>query len=259
VTDEERAVEYGVVGHVATITLNRPASRNAVNGAVANGLEDAVDRIEADEDVWVAVLAARGPVFCAGADLKLLADGRGAEMYTKRGSFAGFTERARTKPVIAAVDGPALAGGFEICLSCDLIVASTAASFGLPEVKRSLIAAAGGLVRLPEVLPRNLAMELAITGAPLRAERAHHLGLVNLLTAPGEAQDRAMAFARDVTENAPLAVRHSRRVLLESALGQRDRAWELGKQLLRDLSTTEDYAEGPRAFIEKRPPRWSGR
>jgi enoyl-CoA hydratase len=165
------AVEYTTVGHVATITINRPEARNAVNSDVANGIEDAIDSLEGDESIWLAILTGVPPVFCAGADLKVIAAGALGSLSTKRGGFGGIVARERTKPVIAAVDGPALAGGTEIALACDLIVASTNATFGLPEVKRSLVAAAGGLFRLPRRIPFNVAMELALTGDAMDAVR----------------------------------------------------------------------------------------
>src|SRR3954470_14348602 len=205
-------VEYEQRGRVALLTINRPEARNAVNGAVANGMEEAIDRLEADDDVWVGILTGTGSVFSAGADLKAIAEGTAAQMQTKKGGFAGIARRERTKPIIAAVNGPALAGGCEIVLSCDLVVASTEARFGIPEVKRSLVAAAGGLFRLPRALPRNVAMELALTGDPIDAERAHALGLVNVLTEPGGAVDGALALAERIAVNAPLAVRASREV-----------------------------------------------
>ena len=200
-------VDYAVDGHVAVITINRPEARNAVNAAVAEGIEAAVDRVEADDSVWLAILTGVPPVFCAGADLKEVNAGRAAGLNTQRGGFAGFVRRERSKPVIAAVEGPALAGGTEICLACDLVVASRDARFGIPEVKRSLVAAAGGLFRLPQKIPMNVAMELALTGDPVDAVRAHSLGLVNHLAEPGDALARATELARQIEVNAPLAVR----------------------------------------------------
>src|SRR5438876_1736100 len=204
-------------GRVAILTINRPEARNAVNGAVANGIEEGIDRLEADDELWAGVIAATGPVFSAGADLKLIATGGIAEMETERGGFAGLVRRERRKPLVAAVDGLALAGGCEIALACDLIVASRNASFGLPEVKRSLVAAAGGLFRLPRALPRNVALEIVLTGDPIGAERAYALGLANQLVEPGEALDAAIALAERICGNAPLAGRASRRALLASA------------------------------------------
>src|SRR5580698_9141923 len=156
-------IDYEVNGRVAVITMNRPEARNAINGESAQGIEAAIDRIEEDDEVWVGIITGAGPVFCAGADLKAIASGGAADLTTKRGGFAGVTRRERQKPLIAAVDGPALAGGTEIVLASDLVVAATNATFGIPEVKRSLVAAAGGLFRLPRALPRNIAVELAVT------------------------------------------------------------------------------------------------
>jgi enoyl-CoA hydratase len=252
-------VEYRQEGRVAVLTINRPEARNAVNGDVARTMEQGLDRLEEDEDIWVGIVAGAGPVFSAGADLKAIASGQAADLQTKRGGFGGIAARQRTKPLIAAVDGPALAGGTEIVLSCDLVVASTNARFGIPEVKRSLVAAAGGLFRLPRALPRNIAMELALTGDPIDAERAHHFGLVNELVEPGKALEAALALAERVTVNAPIAVRESRRVLLDGMLADDDTAWKITFDAMAKAMATEDFAEGPRAFIEKRAPEWKGR
>jgi enoyl-CoA hydratase len=252
-------VEYRQEGRVAVLTINRPEARNAVNGDVARTMEEGLDRLEEDEDIWVGIVTGAGPVFSAGADLKAIASGQAADLQTKRGGFGGIAARQRTKPLIAAVDGPALAGGTEIVLSCDLVVASTNARFGIPEVKRSLVAAAGGLFRLPRALPRNIAMELALTGDPIDAERAHHFGLVNELVEPGKALEAALALAERVTVNAPIAVRESRRVLLDGMLADDDTAWKITFDAMAKAMATEDFAEGPRAFIEKRAPEWKGR
>jgi len=248
-------------GHVLVVELDRPEARNAIDGQTTQALEAAIDRLESDPLLWVAVLGGRGPVFCAGADLRVIAEGRMAELSTERGGFAGFVARQRRKPVVAAVDGPALAGGLELVLASDLVVASRAARFGLPETSRSLVAAAGGLFRLPRAIPPNVAMGVILAGDQLDAERAFELGLVNRLVEPGQALEMALELARAVALNAPLAVQASRRVArlaIASEQAERDLFAESQRAMV-ELVGTEDFAEGPRAFLEKRPPNWQGR
>ena len=252
-------VETEVQGRVLVITLNRPEARNAVNGDVARGIEAAIDRLEEDDDLWCGILTHTGPVFCAGADLKAIAAGQAADLQTARGGFGGITRRERTKPIIAAIDGPALAGGCEISLSCDLIVASRTSSFGLPEVKRALVAAAGGLFRLPRALPAAVAMEVVLTGDPISAERAYHFGMINEVVEPGESLAAAKALAERIAVNAPLAVRESRKVVLAANTATDDELWKMSGQGMMNMAMTEDFGEGPRAFIEKRAPKWKGR
>jgi enoyl-CoA hydratase len=253
------AVDVEQRGPYAVIKINRPDARNAVNPAVAEGIEAALDEIEADDSTWVGILTGEPPVFCAGADLKEINAGNAAGLATKRGGFAGIVQRERSKPLIAAVDGPALAGGTEIVLSCDLVVASSTATFGIPEVKRSLVAAAGGLFRLGRKIPLNVAMELALTGDPIDAERAHHFGLVNRLVEPGQALDAAVALAEQICANAPIAVRESRRVVLEATHAPDDVGWKMSAEGMGKAMQSEDFSEGLTAFIEKRPPEWKGR
>jgi enoyl-CoA hydratase len=257
-------VEYEVIGRIAVITLNRPEARNAINGEVAIAMEAAIDKMEADGQVWVGVLRANTegqerPVFCAGADLKAINSGQGATLATAKGGFAGLVYRDRKKPLIAAVDGLATAGGCEIVLSCDMVVASTRSSFGLAEAKRNLVAGAGGLYRLPHAIGRNVAMELILTGEPLAAERAHQLGLVNRLVEPGEAYDAAMALAGQVTAAAPMAVWESRRVVLASTYEDEATLRKMTNEAFGRVMGSEDLKEGLTAFIEKRPPNWQGR
>lgn len=258
------AVRFEVRGRTALITLDRPEARNAVNGDVARGLEAAIDRLEADEDLRVGVLAASTdgqarPVFCAGMDLKALDDGAGARSITERGGFAGFVYRERTKPVIAAVDGLATAGGCELVLAADLVIASTRAAFGLAEVTRNLVAAAGGLFRLPRAVGRATAMDMILTGEPIPAARAYQLGLVSRLCEPGLAVDEALTVADRIAANGPLAVRASRRVVLAADTADDDTLTAMSASANAEMLRSDDLNEGLRAFIEKRPPQWTGR
>lgn len=258
------AVLYSSSEHIAVITLNRPEARNAVNGTVARALEAAVDRLEDDPDVWLGVLTANTegqerPVFCAGADLKAIRDGEGLAIETERGGFAGFAYRERTKPVIVAVDGLATAGGLEIVLACDVVVATTRSAFGLAEVKRNLVAGAGGLFRLPRALGQAVAMDAILTGEPIDARRAYDLGLISRLVEPGAALEEAMRAARQIALSAPLAVRASRRIVLASANEEDRTLRQMSSAALAELMQTEDIAEGLQAFAEKRAPQWKGR
>ncbi|MEZ5322667.1 MAG: crotonase/enoyl-CoA hydratase family protein [Microthrixaceae bacterium] len=256
-------IDFEKKGNVGIITINRPDARNAVNSAVATGIEESIDAIEADDDIWVAILTgaktAKGHIFCAGADLKQMSVDPGG-MTTAKGGFGGLVQRERTKPLIAAVDGPALAGGTELVLACDLVVASRTAVFGVPEVKRNLVAAAGGLFRLPRKLPRNIAMELVLTGRlDFPAERAHHFGLVNVLTEEGQALAGAEALAAQICEAAPLAVRESRRIVIAATDQPDEVGWQMSGDGIMKMFGTEEFNEGLTAFIETRPPQWKGR
>jgi enoyl-CoA hydratase len=257
-------VTYEARDRTAIITLNRPDARNAINGDVANGMEAAIDRLEGDDEVWVGIITANTagqerPVFCAGADLKAINSGNAAALNTTRGGFAGFVYRERRKPVIVAVDGLATAGGCEIVLAADLVVATTRSAFGLAEVKRNLIAGAGGLFRLPRAIGQAAAMEAILTGEPIPAERAYNLGLVSRLVGPGEAVDEAMRLADQITACAPLAVWASRRVVLAAAYEDDDTLRRLTNEEFAKVLASEDTTEGLTAFIEKRAPIWKGR
>lgn len=257
-------VKYETIGRTAVITLNRPEARNAVNGDVAQGVEAAIDQMESDPNVWVGIITANTdgqdrPVFCAGADLKAINSGQGGSLGTRRGGFAGFVYRERTKPVIVAVDGLATAGGCEIVLAADLVVATSRSAFGLAEVKRNLIAGAGGLFRLPRAIGQAAAMEAILTGEPIPAERAYHLGLVTRLVEPGQALDTAKALAAKICEAAPLAVWASRKVVLASAYADDDTLKRMTDEQFASIMASEDTKEGLTAFIEKRPPNWQGR
>ena len=247
-------------GHVALVTINRPDARNAVNAQVATELEAAVDATEADSDIWVVVLTGEGQdAFCAGADLKEVSAGHGARLSTERGGFAGFVFRERTKPWIAAINGKALAGGAEIALACDLVVAAEHAAVGLPEVLRGLIAAAGGLYRLPRAIPHNIALELILTAGQLDAQRAYQLGLVNRLASKEGLLDEALALAAEIARNAPVAVRESLSIARRANELPEDELRELTRESFARVMASDDFKEGPRAFIEKRAPRWTGR
>jgi enoyl-CoA hydratase len=256
-------VDYTQQGNVGIITINRPDARNAVNSDVAQGIESAIDQIESNDDVWIGIITGartdKGYIFCAGADLKQMAVDPGG-MSTAKGGFGGFVTRERTKPIIAAVDGPALAGGTELVLAADMVVASETAVFGIPEVKRNLVAAAGGLFRLPRKLPRNVAMELALTGRlDFPAERAFHFGWVNRLCAEGAALDTALELAAEICANAPLAVRESRAIMLAATDADDELGWKLSGDGIMKMFGTEDFSEGLTAFAEKRDPVWKGR
>jgi enoyl-CoA hydratase/carnithine racemase len=242
---------------IATITLNRPQVRNAIDLPTALALERAVDEAEQDGDVRVIVLAATGPVFSAGMDLKALTATGDRPVTQRRGAF-GIAAQPPVKPTVAAVQGKALGGGLEVALTADVIVASEDAEFGLPEVKRGRIAAAGGVLRLPRRIPRNVALEMIMTGAPISAQRAYELGLVNKVVPLGSALDVALERAREIASNAPLAVRTSKWIVDNSVdwpTGELFERMQPKAQLIRD---SMDAAEGAQAFVEKRQPVWTG-
>jgi enoyl-CoA hydratase len=241
---------------VLVITINRPEQRNAVNAAVANGIASALDELDADSELSVGIVTGAGGFFCAGMDLKAFVTGE-RPWFADRG-FAGITERGADKPLIAAVEGFAVAGGLEIALACDLIVAAAGAKLGVPEVKRSLVAAGGGLLRLPRVLPRNIAYEMALTGDPITAERGYELGLVNRLSESGQALETALTLAVAIGANGPLALKASKRILRESADWPDSEFFALQETISGPVFNSQDAAEGATAFAEKRAPVWRG-
>jgi len=245
-----------VADGVAVITINRPEARNAVNEAVARGIAAAIDDLDPRTDVSAFVLTGAGGTFSAGMDLKGFARGENS-MAGGRG-FGGITERPPAKPAVAAVEGYALAGGFEIALACDLIVASEDATFGLPEVTRGLVAGAGGLLRLPRRIPYHLAMEIALTGDRFPASRLHDAGLISRLVVPGEALADARALAVQVGRNAPLALAATKRIVVESADWPAAEAFQRQGEIAGPVFFSADAMEGATAFAEKRPPVWRG-
>jgi enoyl-CoA hydratase len=256
-TDAEQAILTEDRDGILIITINRPDARNAVNGDVANGMAGALDRLDAEDDLRVGIVTGAGGYFSAGMDLKAFVQGQSP--YAGDRGFAGIAQRSSRKPLIAAVEGFALAGGFEIALSCDLIVASREARFGIPEVKRSLVAAAGALLRLPKRIPYHLAMELALTGEPIGAERAHEIGIVNRLADPGSALDLAIDLAHQITKNAPLALIASKEIIENAVDWTEAEGWAKQGEISGPVFTSEDAREGATAFAEKREPVWRGR
>ncbi len=246
--------------HVAVARLNRPDKRNAVNGHVAAAMDWIVKETERDPEVRVVILASSSDAaFCAGADLAEISQGRGHLLSTPDGGFAGFATHPREKPWIAAVNAPALAGGCELALACDMIVAADTARFGLPEVKRGLFAGAGGVFRLTRRLPASIAFELVATGDPIDAPRAHQLGLVNRCVPAAEVFAQALALARAIAVNAPLSVRESLKVARMSFDAPESELWAVSRQTSAKVFASEDAREGPLAFLEKRAPVWKGR
>ncbi|WP_137294466.1 crotonase/enoyl-CoA hydratase family protein [Nocardioides dongxiaopingii] len=258
-TDDQGAEEVHVeaVDGVLVVTLDRPRARNAVNENVARSIAAAMTRLDDDPALQVGVITGAGGHFCAGMDLKAFV--RGENPVVEGRGFAGLVQRPPRKPLIAAVEGYALAGGFEIVLACDLVVAARGAAFGIPEAKRSLVAAGGGLLRLPERVPYHVAMELALLGNHVGAERMASLGLVNRLVDDGAALDAALELAREIAANGPLAVAASKRIIVESADWTEEQRWAEQDRIARPVGQSDDAREGAIAFAEKRPPVWTGR
>ncbi|MFM8541783.1 MAG: crotonase/enoyl-CoA hydratase family protein [Chakrabartia sp.] len=249
------AVLTEVRGNVLIVTLNRPEAKNAANKALAEGVAAAMDRLDSDNDLRVGIITGAGGTFCSGMDLKGFLAGERPHIPGR--GFAGLTESPPRKPLIAAVDGYALAGGFEIALACDMIVANVDSKFGIPEVKRGLAAAAGGLVRLPRQIPQRLAMELALTGDFISAARAYEMGLINRIV-PGVALDGALELAQAISANGPLAVAASKQVIREQQDWSQAEQWAKQYELTAAVFTSNDAREGAAAFAQKRAPNWTG-
>src|ERR1700722_497562 len=247
-------------GHVVILTINRPEARNAINGPVSLAMSGFMDELAEDPDCWVVVITGSGDkAFSAGMDLKAFSTGEGGDIMGASGGFGGLTQRDFPKPVIAAVNGSALAGGFEIMLSCDLVVAVEHAMFGIPEAKRGLIAGAGGLLRLPKRLPMAVALELAMTGDPIGAPRAEALGLLNKVVPAESLLSEALALAERIAANAPLAVRYSKSVMQRAGEVSEAEGWKINAEAVGVVFSSADAREGPVAFAEKREPRWQGK
>jgi enoyl-CoA hydratase/carnithine racemase len=247
-------------GHVEVLTINRPDARNAINGAVTAAMGAALDELAEDPGSRVVVVTGSGDkAFSAGMDLKAFAAGEGGGIINASGGFGGIVKRDFPKPLIAAVNGSALAGGLEIMLACDLAVAADHALFGIPEVKRGLMAGAGGLLRLPKRLPLAVALELALTGDPIDARRAYELGLVNRVVAAGDLMPATLRLAETIAQNAPLGLRLSKEVMVQAAGVSEAEGWRINDAATDVVFSSEDAKEGPRAFAEKREPNWQGR
>lgn len=241
-------------GNIQIMTLNRPEARNAVTLEMAEAMAAALDALDANPDVSVGIINGAGGTFCAGMDLKGFLQGKRPSLPGR--GFCGITMKPPRKPIIAAVEGYALAGGFEVVLACDLIVASREARFGLPEVKRGLAAAGGGLLRLTRRMPYHIAMECILTGDMLSAERAHQNGLINRMTEPGAALDAAIELAQAVAANGPLSLVASKQVVSESVDWSREEMFDRQAAITNPVFASQDAREGAAAFAEKRKPVW---
>lgn len=254
---DEQAVLTERRGRVLLMTLNRPDARNSVNAALAHGIAAALDELDGNAELRAGVLSGAGKGFCAGMDLKAFV--RGESPHVDGRGFAGITQKAADKPLIAAIEGFAVAGGLEVALACDVIVAARDAKLGIPEVKRSLVAAGGALLRLPRRIPYHAAMEMALTGDPISAERGHELGLVNRVAEPGKTVDSALELADAIARNAPLALAASKRIVNEAPEWSADEMWQRQGEISGPVFVSEDAREGATAFAEKREPVWKGR
>lgn len=251
-------VKVETVGRVLVITIDRPQAHNAVNLEVAQGLAAALDQLDNDSELAIGILTGAGNTFCSGMDLKAFA-ASGQRPYVHGRGFAGICERPPRKPLIAAIEGYALAGGCEVALACDLIIAANNATFGLPEVKRGLVPGSGGMVRLPARIPYHIAMEAVLTGDMMPADRLHHHGLVNRLVEPGKALEAALEMAQLIAENGPLAVQTAKRIIAESRNWRPADMFDLQRPMIAHIFTSDDAKEGATAFAEKRKPVWTGK
>lgn len=256
-SDAEVVLFERLTPQIALVTLNRPEKHNAINQAIADRLSAIVREIEADPTLLVTILAANGPTFCAGADLSDVSQGK--KVSTEAEGFGGFVKARRNKPWIAAVDGKALGGGFEFLLACEMAVISEITQLGLPEVKRGIMAAAGGAFRIARALPRAIANEIVATGLPLSAERAYHFGVVNRVVPTGTVIAAARELAEQIAVNAPLSVMHSLQLAKAAPEQSEETLWELTTAAMKVIATSADAKEGPRAFLEKRKPNWQGK
>lgn len=250
------AVTTNAENGVLTITINRPEAKNAVNREVAEGIAAAIETLESDDSLIIGIITGAGGTFCSGMDLKAFLQGELPVVAGK--GFAGFVEDPPAKPLIAAVDGYALAGGMELAIACDLVVANKDAQFGIPEAKRGLAAGAGALLRLPRLMPQRYAMELALTGDFITAERAAEMGLVNRVV-DGPALDGAKELAATIAENGPLAVKASKEVIVKTEDWSHDEMWAKQQEIIGGIFQSEDAREGAMAFAQKRKPEWKGR
>lgn len=258
-TVDDLVIVERLPGHVAVVTINRPEFANAITPELARQLGETVQFIESDDDVWAVILTGAGDrAFCAGADLNVVAEGGADLLRTEEGGFAGFVYAKRAKPWIAAVNGAAFGGGCELLLACDMVIAAEHARFALPEVLRGLIAGAGGLFRLPRAIPPNIALELIATGRPMDAVEGHRWGLVNRIVRGALLREEALAMAREITANAPVAVRESLRVARYVYAHSDAELRALSERCRVVVRSSTDYVEGACAFIEKRRPHWQG-